>query len=124
MKTVVQAIASTLQALNNCRKTENTEWINKHEEALKKIAREYLPHGSGFDRGCQITPEISRSGRIVITTSFHHMNENGYYDGWTQHKVIVMPDYGGCKIRITGRDRNSWKEFAYDTFYYCLEVKV
>lgn len=124
MRTVIQEIASRLTALANCRKLKNEEWTKQHEEALLEIERDCLPHGSGFDRGCKITPEMGPHGKITITTSFHHMDENGYYDGWTDHAVIVTPDYSGFELNITGRDRNGWKEYAYDTFYHCLASSV
>lgn len=109
---VYQAIASAISAMPR-------EWA---EERLDLIEREYLPSGSGIDAGCKILVEESHKDRIVIQTEFHHMNEVGYYDGWTQHKIIVTPSLiYGFDLRITGRDRNGIKEYLAQLFSHALE---
>ena len=108
---VYQAIASAISALPR-------EWA---EERLALIEREYLPSGSGIDAGCKILVEESHKDRIVIQTEFHHMNEVGYYDGWTHHKIIVTPSLiYGFDLRITGRDRNGIKEYLGQLFDHAL----
>ena len=109
---VYQAIASAISAMPR-------EWA---EERLDLIEREYLPSGSGINAGCKILVEESHKDRIVIQTEFHHMNEVGYYDGWTSHKVIVTPSLiSGFYIRITGRDKNGIKEYLAELFYQVLD---
>jgi len=108
---VYQAIASAISAMPR-------DWA---EERLNLIEREYLPSGSGLDTGCKILVEESHKDRIVIQTEFHHMNEVGYYDGWTQHKIIVTPSLiYGFDLRITGRDRNGIKEYLGQLFDHAL----
>lgn len=76
-----------------------------------------LPHGSGFDAGCSVDMQKSTPQRIVIDTSFHHMDENGYYDGWTEHQVIITPCLMfGFVLKVTGRNRNQIKEYIADSF--------
>jgi hypothetical protein len=49
------------------------------------------------------------------------MNEQGSYDGWTEHTVIVTPSLAmGYRLRITGRDRNGIKEYMHDVFNAAL----
>lgn len=123
-KTVIQHIASAIVARRNCIKSKNEEWRDKWEEVLLTIEREHLPSGSGFDSGTRIDMIGSNEGRIVLRTSFHHMNESGCYDGWTHHVVWVYPSFDGIRIRITGRDRNGWKDYAYDVFHHALTREI
>lgn len=98
--------------------TDNSEWKTKAEEKIHALERQ-LPSGSGFDNGSRVNLGLSKSQRIVIDTAFHHMDENGYYDGWTEHQVIVTPCLKyGYSIRITGRNRNGIKEYIFDRFDY------
>lgn len=87
------------------------------EGKLDKLAA-MLPNGSGFDAGCKILFPESTPQKIVIQADFHHMDEHGFYDGWTEHKVIVTPCLQwGFKIRVTGRNRNGIKEYISDLFH-------
>lgn len=48
-------------------------------------------------------------------------NENGMYDGWTQHSIIVRPSFvHGLDITITGKDRNQIKEYLHDVYFSAL----
>lgn len=75
--------------------------------------------GSGFDAGSFLDLN-STSKRLIFVTSFHHMDEHGGYDGWTEHKVIVTPLFQGFDIRVTGRDRDGIKDYIGETFYHWL----
>lgn len=88
-------------------------------DTLTKLA----PSGSGFDRGTQFNVTRSGDTRLVFNTAFHHMNEHGYYDGWTEHEVIVTPvlSISGISVRVTGKDKNNIKEYIHDTFYNWLK---
>lgn len=117
---VYQRIANALHASATCEASGNIDWRDKWRNRLDAIERDILPSGSGFDSGSQIDRD-STNKRIVIDTAFHHMNENGYYDGWTHHKVIITPCLShGFELRITGRDRNAIKEYIADCFYHVL----
>ena len=83
---------------------------------------ENLPSGSGLDSGVRIDLDRSKPNKIVFHTEFHHLNENGYYDGWTNHSIIVVPEFGGeFDIKITGKNRNQIKDYLYDLFYATFE---
>src|ERR1700733_9988314 len=91
---VYREIASLIQAIGNCQRSWNKEWEEKHGERLRHLV-ELLPSGSGFDNGTKLDTIASNAEKLVFTTAFHHMNENGYYDGWTEHTVYVTPSFDG-----------------------------
>lgn len=118
-RTILRAIAAHIAARNNCVDSGNTEWLGKHMDAIDSLAR-LLPSGSGFDRGTQIDKDNSRQSRIVLETAFHHMDDNGYYCGWTNHLVIITPCFEGFDVRVTGRNYRQIKDFIADTFHTAL----
>jgi hypothetical protein len=123
MAKLYQEIASTLQAIRNCRAANNREWLDKHGETLKELAGR-LPHGSGIDNGVTIDEDACEEHRLVFYFGFHHMNETGMYDGWTYHTLYVYPEFDGIRLRITGKDRNDVKEYLYDLFHDALNEEV
>lgn len=121
---VYQAIPIALHAWRNCLQSGNLEWADKWDDRLEWIERNMLPHGSGFDAGTTIDRD-STSSRLILHTSFHHMNENGYYDGWTEHSATVQPDLvHEFNMRITGRNRNDIKDYIADTLHHALQAAV
>lgn len=125
MTTIIQTIASTLQAIRNCEKSDNNEWRYRHACKIEDICKNQLPHGSGFDSGTKFDFDASKPDRLVFHADYHHMNDGGYYDGWTEHQVIVTPSLAhGFNLRITGRDRRNIKEYIAETFNYALSVEV
>lgn len=86
------------------------------KDDLNWISRNLLPHGSGFDNGTSIAT-ISTSQKIRFETSFHHMNDAGFYDGWTDHEIIIVPSFvHGFEMRVLGRDRNMVKDYIAEVF--------
>lgn len=118
-RTILQALASTLQASANCEKHGNAEWFAKHNETINAIMDE-APSGSGIDTGTELDLDATNENKIVFTCGFHHMDENGCYDGWTEHKVIITPTFAGFDVRVTGRDRNQIKDYLADEFHNWL----
>lgn len=115
-------IATNLQWLKNLKGDEVKEKTYK-PVAIERIMSECegLPYGSGLDAGVHIDMERSKPDKIVFNTEFHHLNENGYYDGWSTHSLIITPRFGGYDLKITGKNRNGIKEYLYDTFYSVFE---
>lgn len=115
-------IANNLQWIDNLKSDpeKEKEYRSNAIEAIEKQCEE-LPHGSGLDTGVQLDYLASKPDRIVFNTEFHHMNENGYYDGWSKHSLIITPKFGGYDLRITGKDRNGIKAYLYDLFYSTFE---
>ncbi len=123
-KKTFQYIASLLQAVKTCQERNNTEWEGRHMESISAFMKN-APSGSGFDSGTKLDEAKSNQNKLVFTTSFHHMNEGGFYDGWTEHEVIVTPSLtSGFNLRITGRNRNEIKEYVEDVFSSWLDEVV
>jgi hypothetical protein len=122
MRTVINCIASLVEARANClrgvqSKPQLAEWIGKHASYADKLAADYLPSGSGFDSGTRIDWSRSRPERIVFATAFHHMDENGFYDGWTEHSVTVRPSLAHVfTVTVSGKDRNGIRDYIADAF--------
>ena len=114
-------LATLIDARKRCIETNN-DFANTHQVTIERLVRDHMPSGSGFDNGTQIDLDKSHAGRLVFSTAFHHMNETGYYDGWTEHTVRVTPSFlGGFDIRVSGRNRNDIKEYICETFGHALE---
>jgi hypothetical protein len=115
-------LVSTYQALENCQKCANTEWADKHQTTIDWL-EDLLPSGSGVDNGVKV--EMVEDHKIIMSFGFHHMDENGFYDGWTDHKLILRPSLTReVDLTITGPDRNYLKEYLYDLFYHVMTSKV
>jgi hypothetical protein len=116
-----QVLANLIEARNNCIDHGKSEWKDNHTDRILDLVKEHMPSGSGFDSGTTIDLDASTAEKIVFHTSFHHMNEDGFYDGWTEHKVTVRPSLGRLiNIRISGIDRNMIKEYMDDEFQCAL----
>src|SRR5258706_15447981 len=119
-----KALASTLQAYHNCIVSNNQEWEEKHAERVKNLVAEHMPSGSGIDAGIYLDFESSKPDKLIFTFSYHHMDD-GYYDGWTSHKLTINPSLAfDFDMRITGENHNNVKDYFYDTFNYALYQEV
>lgn len=117
-------------AKNNCCNGEvlNTKWGSKWDDLIRYIEKNHLPHGSGFDCGTVVIEEECVSGlKLVLKFDYHHMDEHGYYDGWTSHKVIVTPYFDGIGVTVKGalpRKYRHNKEYFGDTIHYSLTSTI
>ena len=119
-----QVIATAVQARINCKERSNTEWFDKWTETIE-TETENLPSGSGIGSGVKFDFDASTPEKLVFLFGYHHMDSNGYYNGWTDHQLIVTPSLQfGFHIRITGKDRNRTKDYLYETFQYALSEEV
>lgn len=88
--------------------------------ARQKRIEALLPSGSGFDNGTRLLRASDTC--VEFETAFHHMNEHGYYTGWTDHKVIVSPSLlYEFTIRVSGVNRNGIKDYIADVFATLLK---
>ena len=122
--TVAAKIARIVQALRNAQAANNVERVDRWADALDKLEAHCLPSGSGIDQGTKVDLERSTDRKIVMLAPFHHMDEHGYYDGWTYYDVIVTPTFDGAHVRIAGRDRNGSKDYLRETYAYALSREV
>jgi len=116
MKTLVYLIAKNCQWL----KTVNDAYLSQCESRIDKL-ESLLPSGSGIDSGCKIDREKSGLKKVVINTSFHHLNDDGNYTGWTNHQIIITPNLSEYPdLKITGVNKNDIKDYLSDVFNDCL----
>lgn len=116
----VDKLASAIAAMKRCKESGN-DYVDTWQDQIDE-ACEHLPSGSGIDSGVKLLIDECRDQKLVFSFGFHHMNENGYYDGWTDHKLIITPEFGGYKLRITGRDRNMIKDYLYEVFNHLFQI--
>jgi len=102
---------------------DDEEWADIMMEKIDNIMKG-APSGAGIDSGTQFIPEKSSREKLVFAASFHHMNENGYYCGWTEHQVIVTQDLIGLNVRVTGKNRDDIKEYLTEVYHYWLTKEV
>ena len=101
---------------------------NSWEAYFDKLT-DLLPSGGGFDAGTTFDEvKSTKDKRIVLNTSFHHMTDDGFYNGWTEHSVILTPCFDGFNIRVSGKNKNEVKDYIADVFYsllsddFCSEI--
>ena len=124
MKTY-KRIAQLIAQNKNCAASNNIGWMQNSKNELLDIAKNQLPSGSGIDCGTKIDIDASNGEKIVLLCEFHHMNDSGYYDGWTSHKVIITPSLQfEFDIKITGRDRNRIKEYLIETYSHAMQAEI
>ena len=80
-----------LASLLKWRKTVNEEYQKQLEDKLD-ILTNYLPSGSGFDDGSVVDVNKSNNNKIIIHSAYHHLDNNGFYDGWSNFSIIIKPD--------------------------------
>jgi hypothetical protein len=118
-------LTTLVVAIDNCVKTGNQEWEQRHVERACKIVEDHLPSGSGFDGGTHLDFERSNESRLIFTTAFHHMDEGGMYDGWTEHEIWVRPHLAfGITLTVKGRDRNQIKDYIGEVFDHALNLEL
>ncbi len=123
-KKVYEEMAQILTAIENCKKSNNETWLSRYQENLEQIIEDFLPHGSGIDSGVKIS-EKAKSNKIVLEFGYHHMNENGFYNGWTYHELIITPNLAfGYDVRMTGPDKSNVKDYLYEAFDYALTQEI
>lgn len=124
MKTkLIARIYRILQAKEDCKNTNNIEWLNNHEFSLFEIERNNLPHGSGIDSGCTIDREF-KENKVILNVPFHNMDEFGGYCGWSEFKIICKPEFDGISLKIIGKDKYYVKDYLYDLFYEILQKEI
>ena len=118
-------IAELTGVIHECQARSNTVWLANCRESLTDIMREHAPSGSGIDSGTQFIESESTDEKLVFQTAFHHMDDNGFYCGWSHHKVIARPSFVfGYSLRITGPNTRDIKDYLMDVFTHFLETEV
>ena len=120
---IYRTIAARVLARQNCFiRDDPLDWFTKHGEYIDALVKRYAPSGSGFDAGTRLDWDATTPERLVFVTSFHHLTEHGYYDGWTEHRVTIRPSLAlAYHMTISGRDRNEIKDYIGECFSAFLD---
>lgn len=65
--------------------------VSRAKEYLLEELLDFLPHGSGFDAKASLEEDRSTEDKLVFLIPYHHMDENGFYVGWSETKLVVKP---------------------------------
>jgi hypothetical protein len=123
--TVAQRLATLIDARLRCARDGNTEWVDRHTEAIHAITKNQLPSGSGWDSGTTIDLGASTGECLVLFGDFHHMDEHGSYDGWTSHVIRVKASLiSGLRLTIAGPNRNQIKDYLHELFDVALSREI
>lgn len=117
-------LASAIQARKNCQERNNQEWFETWTRQIENLVENHMPGGSGIDSGTKIDLARCHAEKLVFYAPYHHMNDNGFYDGWTEHTITVTPSFTGINLRVSGRNRNDIKDYLYETFDYALSQEI
>ena len=119
--TLVQAIMQCWHAANRCREYNNAEWYPRWVIRLQSLYQ-LLPSGSGVDNGTQVRDV--QSWKLSLNVAFHHMDDSGMYDGWSNYVITVRPDWDSVRINVSGPDRNGTKEYLAQLYHATLTSPV
>lgn len=91
------------------------------EEKLEELLTDEL-HGSGWDGDWS----VDRTDKgFVCTIGYHHMDESGYYDGWTTFTITTDKDLNVVSIKNDADEETIkkylWDEYHHDTLYETFE---
>jgi hypothetical protein len=140
--TIYRELANRIQARLNCinwvRKDDQENAVyraGQHEKCIESL-KDLLPSGSGIE-GISIDLSNSTGEKIIIYSSFHSMNDGGYYDRWIDFSVTITPSLiNGISLKISGRfgKYQEIREYLFDVFddslretvkeYYCRNCEV
>jgi hypothetical protein len=125
VKTLIQHIASTQQAIENCIASNNQEWKVRHEQSLDALEK-CLPSGAGIDCGTKI---IGSTPNYICFNAEYHVMTDGSYDGWEEFTIGVKPSFSGLEIVVghkpTSRDHDimeSLADYLHETFDCALNA--
>ena len=127
-------LSSKLTAIRNCQGNEDTTWEDRHRNALETIVRDFLPSGSGIDCGTELDEDLTTPERLAFRFSYHHMDENGSYAGWTNHTCDCTASlcYGlSLEIKTEGTSPKAAEysdagliDYLHDTFEAALRTQL
>jgi hypothetical protein len=126
-KKVYQELASRLVALRNCNESGNEEWADKHEDRINEVVSSHLPSGSGIDSGNEFDFDRSTPNKLVIESSYHVMDENGFYNGWIDYTATVEPSLQfGFTVSIRGKfgKRQDIKEYLEELYTNAIRQEI
>ena len=107
------------------------EYVSSKEKQLRDLILNYLPSGSGFDGNINIDKK-STDKKIILHVEYHHMNDNGFYDGWSTFKIIITPSLAyDYSMQVKGETvvkkyfyDGVFKNYIIDTFIPYLDKEM
>src|SRR6187551_1233267 len=118
-----QKLAREIERYNRCLE-DRPDCAQDAREAIENLMGE-MPSGSGWNHGTKIDLAESTAKRIVLTGSWHHMDDMGGYDGWTQHCIVITASLAfGFELNVTGRNRDNIKDYLSDVFNDTLSMEM
>lgn len=103
--------------------TQGEVYYNKYEGDIEFIMRT-APNGSGFDSGTKFVLQKSDGAKLVFTTEFHHLNDNGSYIRWTKHRIVVEPTFfQTISVHVYGENYRGIKDYISEVFRTWLEIE-
>jgi len=119
METKKNNLLSVYIAYHNCIDSGNRDWERKHLQSIE-TAMDDIPHGSGID--CKWDFDFSDKKKIVLSNSYHAMDDCGMYDGYYDFKVVIAADRrdidGTISFKIVGKfgKYSDIKDYLYELF--------
>lgn len=128
MNNLVQELATRLQCIKHADDHPIYKGSQGVHKAVVKRIMSTAPSGSGFDAGTKIHKEVYGKGTrkydllaLQFLAEFHHMDDIGYYCGWTKHIVTVRSALSGeLHIAISGPNKRQIKDYIHDVYYSWL----
>jgi len=125
LQPVYQVLAGMIMQRNNYAERANEKYLRISTDRIHEICRNHMPSGSGIDNGTRIDLQRSTPEKLVFQVNYHHMNDAGYYDGWTEHTVTVKASlFDKFTITVSGRNRNDIKSYIADLLYWALREQI
>jgi hypothetical protein len=87
------------------------------DEIIEKLTAT-LPHGSGID--CDWCFTFQKNGKIRCSNSWHKMNNNGFYRGYTDFYFKLMFADGHIilsSVKMSRGERYGVRDYLNDIFY-------
>jgi len=120
---VIDEISGCIEMVKRATLNNSPIWKQSAQERLKHL-EDCLPSGSGIDCGTKIDIEASTQNKIVLFVEYHHMNDGGFYDGWTAHTITITPTFHSYEMKISGRNRNNIKDYLSDVYTCALSQAI
>ncbi len=122
---LAQLVGAYIRCTDGNSTPENKEWAGKHRERIEALVKAHMPSGAGFDSGTSLDVSASHEDHLTFKTAFHHMNSDGFYMGWTEHKITVRPSLAfDFRITVSGRNVNGIKDLIAECFETALDQEV
>ena len=119
---IAAAYAMAQQALVNCQDSGNVKWQGRWLERMEQLTKA-LPHGSGLNGKVEFIGSASED-KLTISAEYQHMDESGYYTGWSTYIITVRATFYGLNVTVKGRKDNDLREYLGELFHNALSAEA